>query len=271
MKIAVAMSVYKSDSYDYFKLAVNSILDQTYTNFDIYIEVDGFVQDDILKYLKLLNNEKNVFVSFNQDNKGLATRLNQVIDKAIESGTYKFVARMDADDISSPDRFQTQVDFLSRNPEISILGSDVLEFHNGSDTKFYKRMNASHDLLSKNIIKRCPFNHPSVMFRLDVFTQHKLRYKPELKNTQDYYLWVDALSCGLNFANINKPLLRFRVDENFHSRRGFEKAMNDFRSRLYAMKTLKIYSIRNLFLATSLLILRLSPQKFKKFAYAKFR
>ncbi|MCV5855842.1 glycosyl transferase 2 family protein, partial [Escherichia coli] len=87
---------------------------------------------------------------------------------------------------------------------------------------------SEHNSLVNNIVKRCPFNHPSVMFRIDVFEEHNLKYKDELQNTQDYYFWVDAIKSGLKLANINEPLLKFRIDDKFHSRRGVKKAKNDF-------------------------------------------
>ncbi|MCV5887774.1 glycosyl transferase 2 family protein, partial [Escherichia coli] len=79
MKVAVAMSVYKTDKLCFLRQAVQSILSQTYTNFDLYIEVDGPISDEVREYLSLLHDEANVFVNFNEKNLGLAFRLNQII------------------------------------------------------------------------------------------------------------------------------------------------------------------------------------------------
>jgi hypothetical protein len=92
-----------------------------------------------------------------------------------------------------------------------------------------------------------------------------------LKNTQDYYLWVDLVKDGCLFANINETLLKFRIDENFHQRRGLKKAMNDLKSRLYSFKILKNYSISNVLHVILLFILRVSPAWIKKLAYKKLR
>ncbi|MDV5059493.1 glycosyl transferase, partial [Vibrio diabolicus] len=120
------------------------------------------------------------------------------------------------------------------------------------------------------IIKRCPFNHPSVMFRMSVF-EDGFRYKSELMNTQDYYLWVDLLAAGKNFANINEPLLMFRINESFHSRRGFKKAMNDLNSRIYAFKKLDVLNLSNIIHTISLFLLRIAPTSIKKWAYKTLR
>ncbi|TOC24042.1 glycosyl transferase, partial [Vibrio parahaemolyticus] len=109
--IAVAMSVYKSDKLSYLVESVNSILEQEYEAFHIYIEVDGTISPDVKSYLNSLDPKKTT-ITFHQENKGLATRLNQAIDKILQSGQFSYIARMDSDDISDRSRFREQVDFL---------------------------------------------------------------------------------------------------------------------------------------------------------------
>ncbi|EOV6246659.1 TPA: glycosyltransferase [Vibrio parahaemolyticus] len=271
MKVAVAMSVYKTDRLCFLQEAIQSVLSQTYTNFELYIEVDGPVNDDVRAYLSLLHDEPKVFVNFNEKNLGLAFRLNQIVDKVLKTQDCGFIARMDADDISSPTRFHRQVEFLYSNTDISIVGSDVIEFSEDGSVDFYKKMPRDHKDLVNSIVKRCPFNHPSVMFRIDVFEKYNLKYKDELKNTQDYYLWVDAIKSGVKLANINEPLLKFRIDEKFHSRRGIKKAKNDFNARIYAIRVLKLGTINNYLFSVLLFALRLSPVMVKKLVYSKFR
>lgn len=269
-KVAVAMSVYESDKLSYLIEAVNSILEQEYKYFHIYIEVDGAVDYNVISYLESLNSDV-VTVTYHRENKGLATRLNQAIDKIIESDQFSYIARMDSDDISDSSRFCEQVDFLNKNQEIYVLGTDVLEIDNDNNPIFHKHMESDSDKIRYNIIKKCPVNHPSVMFRVDLFKIFKLRYQDNLMNTQDYYLWVDVIDKGLKISNINIPLLKFRIDENFHKRRGFKKAFNEFNSRFYAMHKLSIFSFSNILHAILLLSLRLSPESIKKLAYRYMR
>lgn len=270
-KIAVALSVYKNDSVKYLRQAVNSILNQTVRGFDLFIQVDGSVELDMEETLKLYNKLDNVFVFFHTDNLGLATRLNNTIDHIIDNNLYRYFARMDADDISREDRFDCQLLFLKKNTDVGIVGSDVIEINEIGHDVFYKKMQALHSQLVTNIIKRCPVNHPSVMIDLNVFRKTGLRYDCRLKNTQDYYLWIDFIAAGVVFANINEPLLKFRVDSNFHSRRGVKKAVNDLKSRLYAFNKLDVLTISNMLHTFSLFILRLSPSYIKKLAYRKLR
>lgn len=270
-KIAVGMSVYKSDKLNFLQESVDSILSQSYKNFHFFIEVDGEVPSDIENFLLSLSTITNVSVAFNEMNLGLAQRLNIIIDKVIKLGGYSYFARMDADDISHQSRFEEQITFLEKKQCVSILGTDVVEIDEVGNPIFFKKMEHKHVNIVKNIIKKCPFNHPTVVFRMDVFIKYNLKYRSELKNTQDYYLWIDAIKKGLHLANINKPLLQFRVDKKFHSRRGVKKSINEFKSRIYAMKELRLVNFSNILHSLLLLSLRLSPSFIKSYAYKKLR
>ncbi|EKP0306349.1 glycosyltransferase [Aeromonas veronii] len=269
IQIAVVMSVYKSDSPEFVKLSIDSLLCQSLPSY-IYIDVDGIVGDNLLSCLKKYENKKNVFITYHDENIGLAGRLNGIIERIVSSEDISYIARMDADDISFSKRFERQVEFLLENKNVDVVGSDVIEIDSAGNEIFYKKMDVSHDLLYKNIIKKCPFNHPTVMFRTSIFKEG-FRYKDSLLNTQDYYFWVDLLAAGKIFSNIDFPLLYFRVDENFHNRRGWNKAVNDFKARLYAFKNLKVMTVSNIIHTVLLFILRISPIFVKKFAYKKLR
>lgn len=269
-KVAVIMSVYKSDNIEFIKISIDSILLQSFANLVLFIQVDGPVSNEVRELLECYSTLDKVEVSFNKVNMGLAERLNNCIERVLSLNCFDYVARMDADDISTHHRIETQVNFLESNKSIDVVGSDVKEINESGSEVFYKKMESSHDLITLNIIKKCPFNHPTVMFRISVF-EKKFRYDSKLKNTQDYYFWIDLIAAGMRFSNINEPLLYFRVDNSFHYRRGIKKANNDLRSRLYAFKKLKNASFGNVVHVFLLYILRLSPAYMKKFAYRFFR
>lgn len=270
-KVAVALSVYSKDNEVFLQESIDSILNQSYQNFFLYIAVDGIVNSKIKLLLEQYNQNKQVRVLWFNANKGLACRLNDIINVAIDAEyNFKYLARMDADDIAYKTRFKEQIIYMESNSDISVLGTGLKEINNHGDFLFEKKAIADSKTLEKNIIKRCPVNHPTVLIRMDVFREG-FRYKPELQNTQDYYLWVDLLAAGKRFANIEKPLLYFRIDDNFYSRRGFKKAKNDFKARIYAMQKLKIFSITNIIHTCALFLLRVSPASIKKLAYKYLR
>ncbi|WP_267472723.1 glycosyltransferase [Proteus sp. G2662] len=263
------MSIYSLDKTDFIKRSIDSMLDQTVNNIYIYIAVDGIVSSQIITLLSAYEKNHNIKIFYFNENKGLAFRLNQLIDIAIKE-RFDFIARMDADDICRKDRIEKQINYLIRNDNISIVGSNVIEIDNNENHICEKIMDTDPFLITKNIIKKCPLNHPSVMFRSSVF-ENGLRYNNKLKNTQDYYLWVDAIKNGFNISNINESLIYFRVDENFFSRRGLKKAINDVKCRIYAMNELKKHTIKNYVFIAFLFIFRLSPKIIKKFGYKNFR
>ncbi|MDW3048532.1 glycosyltransferase [Vibrio sp. Vb1554] len=268
--VAVLMSVYSKDKFLYVKRAVESILLQEDCNVSLYIYLDGDVSNQVSVYLDDLYARNDIYLYKGSKNKGLATRLNQLIEISME-GEYEFFARMDADDISFPNRLFRQCSFLSNNDYVDIVGSSIVEIDKNDVKLFTKRMESEHSLLKKNLVTNCPLCHPTVVFTRRIFESVENRYPSHLKNTQDYYLWVDLMSKGYVFSNIEDPLLYFRVDDDFHSRRGLKKVINEVKSRFYAINRMNYHSFRNYLYILCLIALRLSPVHLKKFAYKHLR
>lgn len=268
LKPIFILCVYNKDKPEFVSVAIESCLNQS-VDCSIYIYVDGKIDPVLDKCIESYSLYDSISIFRGEDNKGLAFGLNLLIDQCLSTDA-EYIFRMDADDISTRDRVEQQINFLCNNPNIDIVGSDVIEIDEQGNECFYKRMEPDSKELYKNIIKKCPLNHPSTAFRR-VFFEQGLRYKEDLKNTQDYYLWVDALSHGFNISNINSPLLYFRVDEDFHQRRGFKKALNDLNARLYAFKKLDVNTMSNYVHTILLVTLRLSPSFVKKYVYKRFR
>ncbi|MDW2092050.1 glycosyltransferase [Vibrio sp. 1865] len=269
--VAVIMSVYKNDTVKNTKLAIDSIVSQESCHVYLFIQVDGLVSAQLRDALEEYGTRTNITIDFQEQNKGLAYQLNIAIERVKKSGIYfDYLARMDADDISLSFRFKKQIEYLENKPQIAVLGSDILEFFPDGREQ-YKKMESNHSILKKNIIKKCPLNHPSVIFNLNVISINEINYNVDMKNTQDYYLWVSLLSQGFIFSNINEPLLRFRVDANFNKRRGLSKLKNDLNARLYALNKLKIHSLKNYVYILLLVLFRLSPSPIKTIAYKYLR
>ena len=269
-RVAVAMSVYKSETAINLRHSLESLYKQIYPSIDIYLQVDGPITKELDIVLNEFTKRGFLYIEYYPSNKGLAFQLNRAIERIYSKGVYNYIARMDSDDISTPDRIKNQIEYLERNPHIAVLGTSILEFGEEGD-EFLKVMPESHDVLKKNIVKRCPVNHPTVIFNLNVINKSDLKYNPDLLNTQDYYLWVELLKKGYRFANLKDVGLRFRINKDFHSRRGVNKALNDFRSRVFAIKQLEVHSFSNYLHCVLLIFLRLSPKFIKKLLYREFR
>lgn len=203
--ISIVMPVYNSK--EYLKEAINSILDQTYTDWEFLI-INEFGSDDgskeiIEEYAKY---DKRIILIQNEERLGIAASMNVGIDRA--SG--KYVARMDADDISLPERFEKQVKFMNDNPDIGMCGCKVEIF--GSDP-FEWKLETDKNKLNTNILFYSPSVHPTVMIRKEILDTYNLRYNEDYKASEDYELFSRICSIT-SVANIDEVLFRYRIMKN---------------------------------------------------------
>lgn len=270
-KVAVIMSVYRSDSLEYLKGAVNSILTQTYEQISFFIYRDGVVPSAVDEYLQDIELAyKNITLLVSEDNSGLAHALNSLIDHIILESSFSYIARMDSDDISRPDRIKKQVDFFEGNSGIDVCGTSCREF-GASFALEEKHLPESHEQLIDFSVTHCPFIHPSVMFRAAVFSSG-IRYPTDTSLTEDMALWFILLNKGFRFSNLNEILLDYRLNENTIERRsGWNKAWSEFRIRYTNMLSLNKVSFRNIMLVSARLIFHLLPNSVMKLAYRKAR
>ncbi len=162
-QVAVIMSLYKSDVLGYVKLATESILNQSYSGFDFYIQYDGYVQKDVDDYLSSIKDER-IHINRRDENKGLAYSLNELLGIVMPLG-YEYIARMDADDISMLDRFEKQIAFMDTHPETECLGSWAIEIKSDGSEYYRKQMPETHEGCWEQFMIRDCMIHPTVMFR----------------------------------------------------------------------------------------------------------
>jgi hypothetical protein len=271
INIAVIMSVYRSDSLEYLKDAVNSILTQRFNKLTLFIYRDGVVSAETDEYLVFLNSKhENVELLISDQNAGLANALNKLIDIVVLNGDFSYIARMDSDDISRADRFDKQVNFFERNPSIDVSGTSCREF-GASFALSQKHLPKSPEELLDYSITHCPFIHPSVMFRTSVFSSG-IRYPTDTSLTEDMGLWFILLNKGFKFANLNEVLLDYRLDENtLERRKGTSKAISEFTIRFKNMVSLKKVNVKNILMISARLIFHVLPSSLMKLAYKKAR
>lgn len=269
--VAVIMSVYKLDNLEYFKLSMESILGQSYDNFKLFIWQDGPVSSVVETYLQELECNPRCIINRSAANNGLACSLNQMIDLVIDDGGYDFIARMDSDDISYPDRLAKQVEFFEKNKDVDVLGTNCREF-GANFALSEKSLPKSHEQLIDFSIVRCPFIHPTVMFRSKVFADKSIRYPTNTALTEDMALWFLLLVNNFKFANLNETLLDYRLNEATLSRRhGIAKSVSEVKIRFHYMGKLRRYSWRNIAGVLSRLIFHVMPISLVRLAYRYMR
>lgn len=201
-EVTVLLPVYNGERY--LRDTMDSILGQIYTDFELLIVDDGSTDGsaDIIRSY----GDPRIRVLINPARLKLSGALNRGIDEA--QGTY--IARMDADDIALPERLGRQLEYLRVHRDVGICGTAIEVFGQ------VKRRNdifppATEEIRSYALFD-CPFSHPTVMFRKDIFDHHLLRYDGSYYPTEDYELWSRAAELFPS-VNLGEVLLRYRIHD----------------------------------------------------------
>jgi glycosyltransferase involved in cell wall biosynthesis len=270
MEFSVLITVYGADNPKFFKEAMNSIwFTQSLQPSQIVLVQDGPVCREVSSiitcYKKILG-EKLTFFEL-KINAGLAFALNE----GFKLVKYSLIARMDSDDISLPDRFQKQIDYITKN-DVDIVGGQILEFGKDINDVFSKRLvPLDHDDIVSFMKFRSPFSHPTIMFKKQV-VEDLQGYSTTLF-PEDYEFFVRAYLKGYKFANLSDNLLYFRIGENraqsLKRRRGIKYAKNELRL-LWQFYKLGFHK-KSTFIQACLMRLpiRLLPLSLVKFIYFK--
>lgn len=223
-RIDVIMSVYNGENF--LKEAIESILKQTYTNFKFIIVDDGS-NDSSFDIINSFPDER-IEVIRNKRTEGLTRSLN----KALRAGEGKYVARQDADDVSLPSRFASQVDFLEKHPEVDVLGTGIYLIDEEGNIVGER---TTHPSPSREVfLERSEVFHGSVMIKRDAL-EAVGGYNELFKYSQDYELWL-RLAKEHNVRNLQTPLYAFRIHESSVSLR---KTREQFLFEIVARKTAK--------------------------------
>lgn len=199
-KVSVLMSVYSGEKY--LREAIDSILNQTFTDFEFLIINDGSTDRtaEILQSyddprIKIINNEKNM---------GLTKSLN----KGLRMASGKYIARMDADDVSLSQRLEKEVNFLNQKKNIGLVGTYYLLINEKGSVLYAVKLLTDERELKEKLLIGNQFGHGSVMFRRECIEKVGL-YREEFKSSQDYDLWL-RISEVYGVANIPEPLYKWR-------------------------------------------------------------
>jgi len=204
-KVSIIMSVYNGENY--LKEAIDSILNQTFKDFEFIIINDGST-DKSLRIIKSYKDPRIVLIS--RANRGLAKSLNEGIKKA--KGEY--IARMDADDISKKDRLQKQISFLGRNKDVSLVVTTVELIDQNGDPIQHVWVDDRKAITPKQIEDSMPISdciaHPTVFAISKLYKDYQYN---DVRSGEDYDLWLRILSDGFKIAKIDDPLLSYRIHE----------------------------------------------------------
>jgi glycosyltransferase involved in cell wall biosynthesis len=201
--ISVVMSIY-SEKVEWIRESVDSILNQTFSDFEFIIINDNpsRTENSILleEYRK---KDTRIVILTNEQNLGLTKSLN----KGIKTAKGKYIARMDADDISLPARFEKQVQVMENNPDIIVCGGRIKMFGRKIIHPFTAPEKSQN--IKNLLIKKSCISHPCSIIRKNTLLNNHILYDENYTYAQDYKLWIDLCDIG-DFYNIQEFLLRYR-------------------------------------------------------------
>lgn len=209
--VTVLMTVYNGSTY--LPQAVESVLNQTFTDFEFLIIDDGSTDESVACIRSY--GDSRIRLVCNESNLGQAGSLN----RGLELARGKYIARMDQDDICLPDRLQKQVDFLDRRPDITVVATWIymIDSDGRKTGPWGVKMDDYGTFVSSLLMAQgCPFCHPSIMFRREAVS-HVGGYDETFAPCEDFELWVRLAMSQYKACIIPEPLLMFRLHKEQQS------------------------------------------------------
>lgn len=264
---SVLLSLYHKESPLFLHQSLESIFTQTLSPSEVVLVEDGSLTDELYAIVQEFENQyPKLKVVPLPTNQGLGKALNE----GLKHCSYDIVARMDTDDIAKLDRFEKQLAIFQKHPEVDVVGAWIDEFEGeASNVLSVRKVPKEHEDIFRFAKRRCPVNHPVVMFRKSaVLKAGGYKHFPLF---EDYYLWVRMLKNGARFYNIQEGLLFFRFSPDMFKRRGgWKYAVTEMRLQtlFYKIGFIDLLSlIRNICIR---LVTRLLPNNLRSLLYKRF-
>lgn len=238
-------------------------MNQTYKDFNVLI-VDDNSSDNTKTIIR--NWEKAdgriKLVRINNNNEGLTKNLNYLLNYS----NSEYIARMDADDICEPNRLEEQVRYLNEHPDVSVVGTIAYQIDENDEKKeALRRVPIDYDSIKKMIHIANPMIHPSVMFRREDILSIG-GYNENYRTAQDYELWFRCLANNMKLANINKPLIQYRISSQHANKRNLKYRLLDARLRWNGTRMLSFPFHQRMIAASIPIVLGLMPNWLKNLA-----
>ena len=264
MPFSVLMSLYSKERPEFLRQSLDSVFNQTLPPDEVILVEDGPLTDELYQILNeyALSHPELRRVPL-AENRGLGYALNE----GLKYCSYDIVARMDSDDICKVSRFERQIRFMEENSDIDVCSSWIEEFEGDiNNVLSIKKLPATHPEISQYIKKRNPINHPSSCFRKQaVIKSGGYLHFPLF---EDWYLWARMFAGGYKFANIQEPLLSFRISKEMYRRRGgIRYALTNFKFQSKLHKLGIISFVQSLISGTVRGAVYIMPNSLRAFIY----
>ena len=268
MEYSVLMSVYKKEKAEFLKEAIESIQKQSKKTDDFVLVCDGELNESLDKVI--LDKKEEMGDVLNvirlKENIGLGKALNV----GLEYCKNEYIARMDSDDISVPDRCEKQLEIFKKLQEISICSGTVQEFSDDiNNIECLRILPQNNNEIIKFSKKRNPFNHPCVMYKKS--SVKAVGSYQDFYLLEDYHLWIRMLMNGYKGYNLEDILLNMRAGNNMYKRRaGFKYVLSQIRLFKYMKENKYISNVQYIENCIIRTLSTIVPTWFRKICYKKF-
>jgi len=223
IKISVVMALHNSE--EYVEDAICSVLNQTFSNFELIIVNDASGDNSLEVVKKIAEKDHRVVVIDLIKNIGVSNARNVALDKA----KGEFIVIMDSDDVCKPDRLEVQIDFLEKNPDYGVCGSWMQILNENGEQEVWRSPTDHFDILAHQLFYNAIYN-PTVMIRASILRGSNISYDTSYVVAEDYNLWY-SLHKFCKFKNIPKVLLLYRKLNDGKSL-SFNPRMRDMTNRV---------------------------------------
>ena len=240
--VSIIMPVYNSEE-TLFE-SITSILTQTYSKIELIIINDG--SSDKSELIIKQFDDPRIRYFLNNRNKGLVYSLN----KGLEVANGEYIGRMDADDISFPNRILHELTFLENNPEYGLVGTARIVFGRGIRERVQK-FPMEHDKIVGYSYLANPMVHPSFLFRRSIYSNLHICYDEKYKNLEDYQFVLRCIEAGIKLYNIPDPYIKYRISQCQIS--SINSSNQQSKNRILRKKWIAKFCTQNHIFATNLI------------------
>ena len=243
MSFSVLISIYKDESPVHLQVALESIWqEQSVKPSQIVIVKDGPLTPQLECVLSVWKKNLGSVVKCVAFSKNCG--LGEALKAGLEACQYDLVARMDTDDVASPERFERQFEYLKSHPEVDILGSFVQEMTYSGEMVGIRKTPVAHEEVV-SCLWASPMIHPSIMMRRSSVLLAG-NYDARYRRRQDYELWFRCAEKGLRFYNLPEPLLYYRFGQHTHRKQSPKLALEQAVIGYKGSKRLKMPIVKRL-------------------------
>lgn len=226
-KISVVLPAYNAS--EHLAEAIESILAQTFKDFELLI-IDDASTDNTYEIAKRYS-DKDPRVKIIQNKKNL--NIGGTLNRGINEAQADIIARMDSDDIALPRRFELQYELINSDPEIAVVGGDIIVLEENGHTHI-RNYESDSNKMKKKILRYLPFAHPTTMFRKKYVVEAGC-YDPAKSPSEDMNLWI-KLGTKYKFGSVTEPVLKYRMYSSSSSNKKLRKVeINTIKMRIEAV------------------------------------